>query len=337
MKPLTNRKETRSAFKALFRNLTRGCTKTKKFVGWQGGRTRQQLYWNPDLQFWTVQKLLKPQQRYWCCFGTKDATKYRGFSITGQINSPVKGFDRTVAGAFLSDEHGRVYLAHSGKIGGGRAGIGKSAFVSFYRGKNWQTVLWPDDKETEMIVIGRVDGARLQEQIAHFVREIERIKKLAVKGKRLRERAKKQAKFRPEFSGRRKSYSIKGAIESQCDHGLIISALERELRENYGLKSANDRRDLFVVSKGRMKMLFEAKTDLSTSSIYSAIGQLMFHSTREVREPRKIFVVPDEPTPTTAKALEKLGIEVLSYEWRKAAPTFLNLGQLIRSPASVAD
>lgn len=112
--------------------------------------------------------------RYWCCFGAKDATKYRSFSITGQLNPTINGFNRRAAGAFVRDSQGRVYVAHSGKIGGGRSGIGKSAFVAAYRGKNWQTVTWPDKKETEMIVIGRVDGTHLQGQVAHSIREIDR-------------------------------------------------------------------------------------------------------------------------------------------------------------------
>ena len=183
LKPLTSRAETRKAFRLLSQNLTRNCTKLVRFVVWKGGRGKYPVYWNPRLRFWTLRRLPKRQGRYWCCLGTKDATKYGSFSITAQINPPVKDFDRSVGAAFLSDAQGRVYVAHSGKVGAGRSGIGKSAFVAAYHEKNWQQVIWPDKKETEMIVIERVDGAHLQDQIAHFVGEIDRFKRSAVAGK----------------------------------------------------------------------------------------------------------------------------------------------------------
>jgi hypothetical protein len=330
LKPLTTRVETKKAFRSISRNLTRDCIQLVRFVGWKGGRGKYRVYWNPRLRFWTLLRLLKRQQRYWCCFGTKDATKFRGFSITGQINPPVSGFDRRVGGAFVSDGQGRVYIAHSGKIGGGRSGIGKSAFVAAYRSRNWQRVAWPDKKETELIVIGRVDGAHLQDQIAHFVAEIDRFKKIAVTGERSARARHQKSRFSPDFSGRRKSYSTHAEIESQCDHGPLISALEGELQK-HGIKAANDvPRDLYVLSsKGRVRMLFEAKTDLSTSSIYGAVGQLMLHGAAEPKEPRRIFVAPGTPKPETVLALKKLGIEVLTYRWDGDSPTFLNLTRLL--------
>lgn len=330
LKPLTNRVETRKAFKLLFRNLTRDCTRFVRFVGWQGGRGKHPVYWNSRLRFWTLLRVLRRQRRYWCSFGTKDATKFRGFSITGQINSPVKGFDRSLGGAFLCDPQGRIYLAHSGKVGGGRSGIGKSAFVAAYRGKNWQRVVWSDGKETEMIVIGRVDGAHLQDQLAHFVREIDRFKQRAATGQTPPHSRNRKRKFSPEFSGRRRSYSPHTDIESQCDHGPLISALADELGKR-GISVANDvSRDLYVLSsKGRLRILFEAKTDLSTSSIYGAVGQLMLHGAAESKEPRRIFVAPGTPKAATLRALKKLGIEVLCYKWNGDSPKFVNLGHLL--------
>jgi hypothetical protein len=330
LSPLTERKETKRAFDLLFQNLTRGCEQLVRFVGWKGGRGKYRVYWNPRLRFWTLLRRLKIQERYWCCFGTKDATKYPGFSITGQINPPVKGFDRRVGGAFVCDAQGRVYIAHSGKIGGGRTGIGKSAFVAAYRGKNWQRVVWPDKLETEMIVIGRVDSAHLQDQVAHFVREIDRFKRSAVAGTGSTQAQKHKSTFSPEFSGRRKSYSANTEIESQCDHGPLISALAEELQK-YRIRVANDvPRDLYVLStQGRIRMLFEAKTNLSTSSIYGAVGQLMLHGAAEPKEPRRVFVAPGTPELATRRALRKLGIEVLTYKWDDDNPKFLNLRKLL--------
>jgi hypothetical protein len=76
-------------------------------------------------------------------------------------------------------------------------------------------------------------------------------------------------------------------------------------------------------------MLFEAKTNLSTSSIYGAVGQLMQHGAAEPKEPRRIFVAPGTSKPETHRALRKLGIEVLSYKWDGDSPRFRNLGLLL--------
>ena len=276
-------------------------------------------------------RVLRKKERYWCCFGIKDATKHRGFSITGQLNPSVKGYNRRAAGAFVRDSQGRVYIAHSGKVGGGRSGIGKSAFVATYRGKNWQTVTWPDKKETEMILIGHLDGSHLQSQVAHFVREIDRFKRVAVAEGSQASSQKRKSVFCPEFMGRRKTYVSQGEIEAQCDHGPIISALARELRKR-GLTVGNDTfRDIYVLSRqGRVQTLFEAKTSLSTSSIYGAVGQLMLHAAAEPKEPRRVFVAPGTPKSKTQVALRKLGIEVLTFKWAGSHPKFLNLSKLLK-------
>jgi len=34
--------------------------------------------------------------------------------------------NRTIAGAFASDDEGNIYLVHRGRIGGGKKGIGRT-------------------------------------------------------------------------------------------------------------------------------------------------------------------------------------------------------------------
>jgi len=329
--PLTERAEIKRASDLLFGNLTRHCERLVRTVGWKGGREKYPVYWNPRLRFWSLRRLDRKHGRYWCCFGTTDAKTHSVFSITAQINQNVEGFDRSVGGALVRDDQGRVYVAHSGKIGGGRPGIGKSGFVAGYRGKNWHTVIWPDMKETEMIVIGRVDGARIQDHIAHFVGEIRRFKKSAVAGTGQVDLRKRKPTFNPEFLGRRKAYKTQSEIESQCDHGVVISALADELTKR-GFAVANDvHRDLYIPSsKDQMRVLFEAKTDQSTSSIYGAVGQLMLHAAPQAKKPRQVFVAPGMPKRPTMLALNKLRIEVLAYKWGGSRPHFLNLTRLFR-------
>lgn len=230
----------------------------------------------------------------------------------------------------LRDDAGKIYLGHSGKIGGGRKDIGKSNFLSFYRGK-LVTVQWPDGYESDLIVIGQVDGKQLASQIVHFVHEVEQFKQTTVRAKGRLPLSKLPVSFKPEFSGNRKGYAPKGSVVAECYHGLLIEALAEELEER-NLKYGNDRlRDLFVVSaKGKVQILFEAKTDLGTSSVYSAVGQLMLHGAAEKLAPKRILVIPGSPKPKTSAALRRLGILTLTYKQKKDDLSLGNLDPILR-------
>ena len=80
------------------------------------------LTWHSNLQFWVMLAPDRLENRYWCAYGTEDPTKQSMVSITCEINPPHFGVNRLCAGLFISDSSGSVYLAHSGKVGGGRAG-----------------------------------------------------------------------------------------------------------------------------------------------------------------------------------------------------------------------
>src|SRR2546426_6326116 len=57
------------------------------------------------------------------------------FPYTTLFRSPKEGINRRCAGLFVrDDDDGAIYFTHSGKVGGGREGVGKSAFLSNYRG-----------------------------------------------------------------------------------------------------------------------------------------------------------------------------------------------------------
>lgn len=323
--PLTDAQEIEKAFNVWSKQMRHQSQAIpNRFVGWKGGHDRFTVYWHPDEGIWSL--FDEGDNRYWCCFGTKDPQERGNLSITCEINVPFEGFDRRIAALFGRADDGNLYLAHSGKIAGGRLGIGKEAFLNSYRGKNWDTVFWPDGKESDVIVIGRLDGQSLPAQITHFVREVERFKRTVTVGGEV-----VPPTFKPEFSGTRRGYRVKGRIEAQCNHGLIISALAAEL-EKCGLIISNDSvRDLFIPDNGKIKILFEAKTDTSTTSIYRAIGQLMFHGATQNIAPKRVMVLPELPKKQTQEVLERLGIDVLTYSWSKNQPVFENIGLVLKS------
>jgi hypothetical protein len=151
-------------------------------VGWPGGNDTFTLYHHPAEGFWAVLEPDREVGRYWCALGTEDPIPSRMVGLVCEINSPFEGANRRVAGLFARDSSGTVYLAHSGRVGGGRRGIGKEAFRAFFTDGEVREVQWPSGTVTETLVVGRLDDDRLPASIARFVRTVEQFKVIAVQG-----------------------------------------------------------------------------------------------------------------------------------------------------------
>src|SRR5688572_26120611 len=122
LSPITTRSESKNAFNELKSCLVAGAKKFRRKVGWPGNHGEFTLYWHEDEGFWVVfgeEEL----SRYWCAYGTMDPNTRASVDITCEINPPTEGIDRRCAGVFLKDSGSGLYLAHSGKVGGGRKGI----------------------------------------------------------------------------------------------------------------------------------------------------------------------------------------------------------------------
>ena len=169
---------------------------------------------------------------------------------------------------------------------------------------------------------------RFLQQVAHFVHEVAQFKQ---GGARTVLPTREEHGFTPEFHGTRKGYQPASIIEASCDHGVVVSALAKVLENADGLRAGNDRhRDLYLVSpKGHIPVLFEVKTDLSTTSIYTGLGQLMLHGAQAEAPPQRILVVPGEPDATTKAALSRLKVSVLPYTWKDNRPEFVGLADVI--------
>jgi len=107
-------------------------------IGYPGGNRNVIGYWFSKQKFWWACK--KGAYGYWNSFGIRthenepEWNSKHSHSITCQFSPLPSGNSWTKAGVFVKDEDSRIYLAHTGKIGGGRKGIGKSAFVENYSG-----------------------------------------------------------------------------------------------------------------------------------------------------------------------------------------------------------
>ena len=121
--------------------------------------------------------------------------------------------------------------------------------------------------------------------------------------------------------------TLLGRVPAEWD-GVVVNRL-REVLTEAGHNVANDRRDLYLLADEEITHLFEVKTDLTTTSLYQGIGQLMFHGAARDSTPRRILVLPDRPNNTTQQVLRCLGIAVLVFEWEKGRPAFPRLGDVL--------
>jgi hypothetical protein len=174
---VTDRQQSLNAFSAAEHSFAPGAQEFPDHsVGWPSGSGRFLVNWRPDLRIWGVFEPKPPKsqgRRFWICFGLENPTDRPMLSITVETNPPHEGVDRRVAGAFLEDEQGQVYLAHSGKVGGGRKGVGPNAFLSHYT--QGERVFVPE-RGGQLIILGCVSGPDLAGGLAAYTREVARFK-----------------------------------------------------------------------------------------------------------------------------------------------------------------
>ena len=311
--PVTSRDEVKSAWRQFARAMSAGARKQTAWVGWKGESGAFDVYWREREGIWSF---FNPT---WCGFGVGEPRGRSTLSITVQIDPPRSGYNRRNSGVFLRDAARHVYVAHSGKIGGGRKGIGKTSFRAMYRGDNIEQVEWPDGEVTELVVLGRLESQRLPAHVAHFVHEVARVKDAVTRTPRMVAKVVAEDTFNPEFHGPRAAYEPKGTVEATCDHGIVVNRLRSTIVDKTGIEPKNRKtRDLFITdSRGRVTTLFEVKTDLSTGSMYTGVGQLLLNGVAEGTMPKLVLVVPGKPSARTSKALRRLNVRVLSYDWKE--------------------
>ena len=320
--PLIQKAEIRKAYGALVTGLKSGAVKYRRVIGWKGGNDVFTLYWHPEEQFWVVFSV-DDFDGYWCPYGTTDPTQSKPMGITCEINPPKDGVNRRKGGIFLRDSANNFFLAHTGKVAGGRKGIGKRAFLDAYRGAR-QEIEWPRGDTSEVVVFGPIGGGSFLRSIGNYLHAVEEFKATATNPTPERIRVKNPGLyFRPEFEGPRKRYLLTEAIESQCNHGTVVNALHAELKTLGFEAYSTPQVDLFLADgSASITHLIEVKTDQTSTSLYGAVGQVMVHSALETSTPRRILVLPGQISSDTASRIKRLGITVVRYDWNGDTPIF---------------
>jgi hypothetical protein len=181
---VTERDESLRAFDAFERAFTDGADSFRRDVGFQSGSWRVDVHWHGSVEIWGVfvreprdHQSREPLYRFWNSFGVADPNQQSSLSITVEINPPHEGENRRTAGVFFRDESGRLYVGHTGRVGGGRPGISRQAFRKFAQDLPWQEIATPRGRLREVVVFGPFsDSALLLDKLAGYVHRVAQFK-----------------------------------------------------------------------------------------------------------------------------------------------------------------
>lgn len=303
-------------------------------VGFPGGNMDVKIQWAKQLGIWHA-SLVFPGDRLWNGFGTTPPQGKKSLSLVCEINFPTHGIDRRVGGVVVSNGRGELILGHRGKIGGGKVGVSKTAFWELFEGK--RLTVQDGDRESEIAVVADFGSPRFLKQLRAFVFDVQEIREAAAEANRqVSEQAEKadkaaQKKFQvkvggDEFAGT-KEYTIKQKISAECNHGLIVKELRRQLEKLNHKVGKDQYRDLYVHKNGKVTTLFEVKPSLDPQSVYTAVGQLIVHSADLKPRPKLYFVAPEGLGEGLRRALSSVKINVLELRWEGDTPTFPGLSK----------
>jgi len=152
----------------------------RKHIGYPAGRVANALV-HTDTKYWFRSALLageRPPTRRLNWFG--EMRPGRGVGITVEINTPLRGRSNQLGGYFARDEtSGKVYLFHSGAVGGGRKGVGQAAFLEWRRrgGGSEESVSDASGNNRSGIRVMAVDGPTAGDDVIRYIASIVRFKR----------------------------------------------------------------------------------------------------------------------------------------------------------------
>jgi hypothetical protein len=152
---LTNGAE-RSAFRFLFKN----------------GHRESDKFWSPGLGLCMGTRMSgeAPKLRYWNAFGLHPVRPApgEGILIAVEINFPLDRIDRHVAGVFVEDGDGKIFVVHRGNI---TCVQPINIFTIGYRGPS---ITIPGQGRAALV--GELGSPEFPQRVRDFVQEIARIK-----------------------------------------------------------------------------------------------------------------------------------------------------------------
>jgi len=132
-----------------------------------GPKGKTEVLWSSKLNMWMTFRMVKSTNnnkwRYWNSFGLQNPLINSTVSIAVEINFPKAGKDGNIAGSFIKNEQGKVFVVHSGKItvGKGPTNIQKYEILK----KNFQII-------DHCFLVGELTGQNFLTEIKTFINEV---------------------------------------------------------------------------------------------------------------------------------------------------------------------
>jgi hypothetical protein len=299
----------------------------KCILGYQGkDHDRTSLvHYSEEYGFWYSES--RKSNGYWNGFGVGKPSTGRNTDIVVEINVPFRGTYRRLSGAFALDNSGKFLILHRGRVGGGRKGIVKTAFISRFTGDIFS--VRDGDMESSVCFVANLPSVFFARQMQEFIFSVSDFKTRSgysivnIPGLR-------NISFFEEPTGKYTRPSI-SAKSVELTHGIIVNELRRVLGSR-DFKVGNDKnRDIFIYRKKEVKVLFEIKSDLSTQDLYKGVGQLLIYGIPFDPPARLVLVLPERLKPEVTGKLLNHQIEILYFRWIKDLPIFLELDTFTRT------
>lgn len=295
-------------------------------IGFLGGNEDRQIYAAGEGKLWVAfgESKSSGKTRYLNLFGVYRPDLPQQTSIV-EINIPIDDNRRNVAGFFAEDkETGDIFLMHDGKVGGGRRGISKSAFLACSKHKLIK-IAEDDGKIRIGIAVGKLQDPDLSGRIQAFVKSVQRFKEQVANGILKTPEFKRQVQdfdsYTKEFSGKKQGIRD-GRFEYITYHGDIVQKLydERCARLLQGEEISNSKLiDLCVKKGGAISEVYEVKTGADRQMLYTAIGQVLTHSNLSDSSCKRFIVLPEsESVPDDIMcAIKRMNISLIQFKIRK--------------------
>ena len=280
---------------------------------WRGGELVTTIHWARDDHFWWAFEPRAAREsgpgkttgaRHALLLGHAAHPPTRRESITCEINLPLGGADRKVAGIIAADAEGTLYLAHSGRMGGARTGQRKAGFRDFLDDGVWRPLVWPDGGESEALIVAPLDSPRLTRLLGQFVDSVRRYKS-------------------GEAPVARTGLCVEAApvdsATAACDRRLVDGALHEELVKRGLFGGAAD---LFSLRGERPQPLFALVVDGRPEELALAVGALSLAQARGGRDVRTILIASAALLARDGAALQTLPFACVSFRWRGARAIF---------------
>ena len=291
-------------------------------IGHRGGSAATEAAYSPKLDVWT-----SPGDLHWNAFGVgKSPSMVVQINFQDYANKP-----RRVGAAFALDEANNPVVIHRGHIGGGKAGVGLTLMLNECRSEHaW--LREENEQETECFVVGQLRSKFFAQQLANFVREVNRVKNLGAVSGLSGIAASLLSSDSQGFTSEKTGTAARKAGEIDLTHGLVVNELAKRLTTTSTMRGwdiRNDRhRDLMLTAAGELQVLFEVKTSVTTQSICTGLGQLLLYSTTN-RSATLVLVLPEKLPSDLAEQLKRWNVQVLYYSWVETTPRFRDLSKFL--------